>query len=864
MVILIVAALGFVDIKDICAHSPHDPIDAIAISPTHDQDRTLFIAISDQLLRSTDGGFEWKQLTNGLDHKNALSAIQISPSYHLDKTMFVSSKGDGIYRSQDGGNSWTRASKGLGDLGIGLLSVYPGYHSDKIVLAAGTKGGLYRTRDGGDNWDQVIEDGTQITAVAFSQGLGKDYVVAGSHQGALYLSTDSGDAWRQIYRIPNAGALTSIAVSPSFSSDNTFFVGTEKNGVFKTVDSGKSLTEVNQGLPFTVREKYGSFRKSPNGPVIRKDEKSITFIAMSPDYETDSTVFASTWNQAVFRSSDGGNTWKRYPLGLTCDSQADIDKYKSPHFRNAVISPTFGKDGTVFLGGFDGLFRSTDRGRHWIQMETLPVSLIKGLALSPEDRYSLSIAITTYGGGAYTTDDQGAKWNIHSRGLETTRLSDVVFSPVYHSDSTLFSASRGYLLRSTDRGHTWVKTELDYTKDWTTSWRRRISSVLKRVGMSFLSPQVLTELEREKPFATVLALSPDFASDNVVYFGTRYHGIFRSVDGGLSTSIIWDAMGRTITSLEISPGFASDRTLFASIRGTGVFKTVDGGSTWHPVNDGLTLAEMWLSPTAYDIVKEDIHLVISPDYPVDATVFAASSEGLFKTTDGGNGWQKLEGLTRGESDYIMTIAVSPNYADDRTLIASVKGIGLFKTGDGGETFVQVGPDLIDSNHSIEYMAFSAAYASDNTVCAASDEDLFISTDGGNTWQAISRPARYENMREVWHCEGQWSVSQGDDYSAGSVTYSDSAHDTAILDFVGTGFVWIGTQASDQGIARVYVDGRHVGDVDQFGAIQGSMVRSYSITDLNYGPHTVMIEVTGSKNPESAGDRIEIDAFDIIR
>jgi photosystem II stability/assembly factor-like uncharacterized protein len=858
LILLLAAGVWFVDVRDLCAHSPHDPIDSLALSPVYHQDRTLFVIISDHIFKSTDEGASWKELVRGLDHTHVLSSVGLSPSYQSDGTLFVSSDGDGIYRSQDGGSSWVKVDNGLANRNIGFLSIYPGYRSDNVVLAAGTEMGLYRTADGGDHWNQVLDDGVRVTAVAFSPDLGKDWVFAGDSEGTLYRSTDRGETWSAVHETPNSGAITSIAVSPHFSSDGTFLVGTEKGGIFKTVDGGDLFVAINEGLRFTLRGRYATLRLSKVEPIIRRDEKNIVSLAISPDYENDSSIFATMWNEAVFKSDDGGQTWKRYPLGLTCDSQADTDEYKSPHFRNLGMSPSFAEDRTIFLGGFDGLFKSVDGGRHWAQMETLPLGLIKGLALSPGGGDDLSVAITTYGGGAYTTYDQGDTWVVGNKGLKTTRLSGIVFSPCYSADGTIFSAARGYILKSTDKGASWAKSSLKYT-----SWRTRVSSILTWLGLpSFLSRQILSDEETTTPFATVFAISPDFESDGTIYFGTRDHGIFKSTDGGASASAVWDGMARTIASLVISPDFSSDGTLFASVRGAGVYRTMDGGNTWEPVNDGFTFIESWQSPMVHDITERDIQLMISPSYGTDETLFAAASEGLFKTVGGGESWQELKGSDQVKDGYIIGMAISPNYAQDETLLVSVRGIGLFKTDDGGATFDQIGSDLIASNQAVELLQFSASYAVDDTIYAASDEALFRSTDGGSTWETISRPVRYENMREVVHFEGEWTESTGDEFSASSITHSDVAGDRATLNFVGTGVSWIGTESDDQGIARVYVDGNYVGDVDQFGD-KRTMVRSYSVTDLAYGPHTIAIEVTGTKDPQSAGYRIALDAFDIL-
>ena len=82
--------------------------------------------------------------------------------------------------------------------------------------------------------------------------------------------------------------------------------------------------------------------------------------------------------------------------------------------------------------------------------------------------------------------------------------------------------------------------------------------------------------------------------------------------------------------------------------------------------------------------------------------------------------------------------------------------------------------------------------------------------------------------------------------------------------MGTGITWLGTESNDQGIARVDIDGGYETEVDQFGDTSRSMVTSFSIKDLDYGLHTIIVEVPGTKNPASTGYRMAIDAFDVVR
>ena len=158
---------------------------------------------------------------------------------------------------------------------------------------------------------------------------------------------------------------------------------------------------------------------------------------------------------------------------------------------------------------------------------------------------------------------------------------------------------------------------------WGWGWRKRISSVLSRVGLA--KDLLMTRLDRlcKQPiFPWVIVISPDFAVDQTVFFGTRYQGLFRSVDGGVHWSFpsITEKNG-WISSLVLSPNFLSDKTIFAGRRGEGIFKSLDGGETWEMV---------------YDQKGGNILVAISPYFKIDKTVFAGSAQGLVKTTDAGN------------------------------------------------------------------------------------------------------------------------------------------------------------------------------------------------------------------------------------
>ena len=957
LVLPIVAAIWLIDIKDLCAHNPHDPIDALVLSPNHDADSTMYIIIADQLFRSTNNGQSWQKLVQGLDHRRMLSFLVIAADDALTTAekagtaLFVSSDGDGIYRSDDGGDSWSKVNAGLDTLEIGLLAAQPvnavapeGQSGKGIVLAAGLNGGLYRTETGGENWQRVLQDEVKIAALAFSpSALGATnspdatapslapVALSGDSQGVLRRSTDQGRTWARVWDAPRNSAITAIAFSPTFSSDSTLFIGTHDEGIFKSSDGGASFTSANSGLPFTWRDRYLALRASAGGPMLRKGEQDVQSIALSPHFDRDQTLYASLWNQAVYKSVNGGKSWRRHPVGLTCNSQADTDEHRAPHFRDVRIASDAESPSTddyiLFVGGFDGLFRSTDSGKHWQEIETLP-SYTTGLAVCTKSQSAATadqagtmsgtalpadivVALSTAGDGTYVSEDGGASWTIHNAGLLSPDVSNITFG-----DDRLYASSViGYVYRmpriqqaqdgSDANQATGAEGRFD---DWKSALMIPVRKTpLLRTALNVLrvpkwfSAHVFGMSAERMASSYTLAAGPtlsesggpqtsgsqDVPGSQIVFVGTRHDGLLESTDGGRAFEAIWHPAGpdgkpASIMDLAVSPGFlaAADQTLFASVRGAGVWKSIDGGQTWQSANEGLHFVEDWASTlTLHALWEKDVKLALSPDYTSDQTAFAISSMGLWKTTDGAGTWQQAAPDDVGAS-YVLAVGISSDYTNDQTLLISIKGRGLLKSEDGGQTFAPVKKDPIARNEMIiliRYAPQQATFETDahpaarpaSAVYAASEQKLFVSHDDGDTWQEIARPSRHEDGKTAIQMEGSWSRKKGPLYSAGSMhhTEPDNASGagaaSATLAFYGTGVNWICAKASDYGIASVYVDGDHADDVDLYAKGQEGEVGCFSVSDLPPGLHVIRIESTGTKNDQSTGSRIVLDAFDVI-
>lgn len=675
------------DVDGALAHSPHDVVIDVELSPNYARDQTAYyivdgyLPIWGNLFKSEDGGNSWKRIEKGLDNQHKLFSLAVSSQ--SKETLFLSTLGDGIYKSRDEGVSWVKVNQGLETLNIDLVTIAP--DSADVVLAAGTESGLYKTENGGTNWSPIMTGENKIKAIAFNPKQ-KDQIIVGDNRGTLYFSSDRGEDWQQLATLKNSGAIQAVAISPRYQTDRTFWVGTERAGIWQTVDGGVSFSQVNQGI----------------------GDRSIRSLAISPNYATDRTILASTWHEGVFRSNDGGKSWKKQSRGLKKHVQADTAIYKSPHFSDLSISPTYSQDKTVFLAGFDGVFKSTNGGRSWRDVNIgKGATSIRALAISPNYQHDSTVAISTIYQGVYISHDRGGTWTAINHGLGSDRLlkqnliaetGDLIFSPNYSSDNTIFASSWGCVSKTTNRGKFWHKF-------WVPKSLRRDS---------------------------YMVVSPNFASDRTIYLVSLPGKILKSTDGGKNFAVAGEIGDRAvfIPSLVISPNFAADRTLYIGNFAGGVYKSVDAGSTWQPINNGL-------------LAKDDYaKLAISPNYQEDKTVFAATAEGLFVTEDEGTSWHKLAGTAYGGNSYIETIALSPNYQSDRTFLVSVRGEGLFRTVDGGKTFTQIGDYLTGP------IQFSPAYSVDRTIYSSSGAELFKSTDRGDTWQTVVVPKPNYNFLTI--------------------------------------------------------------------------------------------------------------------
>jgi hypothetical protein len=119
----------------------------------------------------------------------------------------------------------------------------------------------------------------------------------------------------------------------------------------------------------------------------------------------------------------------------------------------------------------------------------------------------------------------------------------------------------------------------------------------------------------------------------------------------------------------------------------------------------------------------------------------------------------------------------------------------------------------------------------------------------------------EEAASYWPC--QWFTSSNSRHSGGTATLAVDPGTQLGFTFTGTGAIWIGYRDEWSGIANIYVDGKFHGEVDTYATPTRAQTVIYRVTGLPPGPHSLIIEASGRKNPASNAAWVWVDAFDLL-
>ncbi len=626
-----------------------------------------FGAVNGGVWKTVDAGQTWESSWNGPD-VGTIGALAVAPS---DPNVIYAgtgepdprtdlASGDGVYRSTDGGRTWTHV--GL-DASHQIARIVVDPRNPDVLLAAAegdifkpnAERGVYRSTDGGEHWTRTlfVNDSTGAVDLAMDPTNPRILFAAmwqvrrtpwslvdGGAGSGLYRSTDGGVTWVHLegHGLP-AGIWGRTSVSVGADGRHVYaLINAHAGGLYRSDDGGTEWRLINDDQNIRQRPWY--------------------YFQVKADPQDPNTIYLL--NFFMYRSTDGGRS---------------ITRLTPPHVDNHAIwiDPTAPQ--RIIEGNDGGATISLDGGAHWSTESNQPTAQIYHVATDDEipyrvygaqqDRGTYSIASATAHGAITDQDWYDVAGGESGYVLPVPGAPDTVFAGSYFGDLTrwnrttreaqdvtpwpentegsaakdvkyrfswtsplawdpfrpytLYSGSQ-YLLETTDGGRSWKQISPDLTRN--DKSKQQLSGgpiTLDNVGAEY--------------YDVIYTIAPSTRAKGLIWIGTDDGLIQLTRDGGAHwTNVTPKALPEWahVELIDASPHDAGTAYAAVSARMMGddtpyLFRTHDYGAHWTSIASGL-------SGCVY-FVRED---------PVRAhLLYAGTEHGVYVSFDDGDHWQSL-------------------------------------------------------------------------------------------------------------------------------------------------------------------------------------------------------------------------------
>ncbi|MEN3026585.1 MAG: hypothetical protein ABDH31_02610 [Chlorobiota bacterium] len=556
--------------------------------------------------RTTDGGQTWQPL---FDDGNSLSfgALAIDPTasniiYAATGEMsnnIDSYFGAGIFKSTDGGESWTPI--GLTHVGaFSKIEVHP--RNPRLIVAGATKNyaGFWRSTDAGQTWSRTFVG--SVTDISINPNDTAEFFIGVAGRG-VYHSTDGGITWTfRSNGLPSA--LGRVCVQQAPSAPEILYALVEQNGsggigaIYKSTNRGRQWQLVYQG-----QESFFNGQGWYNAYVVIHPTNPNIVLAGGID---------------IYRTTDGGTTWTNVTHGYS-GGHVHVDQHA------AAFNPL--NPNIVYAGNDGGMYRSTDAGATWTAINNgLAVTQFYAMAID-QSRDDVNYGGTQDNG---TLGNRGGNWGMVAGGdgffvVVDHDNPDILYGEFPNGDLWKRNLATGSFQRITrgidpnDPGYWSAPLVMDPTNSQTLyHGRRRLYATYN--GGAYWEP-ISSPMS-----ASITAIGASPADPSVIFIGNMRGEVWRTTDGGQS----WTDVGRNGLPNRFVTDFAlsetEPQTVYVTVSGFGsghVWRSTDGGQSWHDISSGL------------------------PDIPVNAIVidplnerhiFVGTDIGVFASLDGGATW----------------------------------------------------------------------------------------------------------------------------------------------------------------------------------------------------------------------------------
>ena len=703
----VISGLG---IRNIGSAAMSGRIAAIAARPGKDGKVTVFVgSASGGVWRSLDGGTTFRPVFDKQDVQS-IGAIAIDPSN--PKTVWVGtgeswvrnsvSIGNGIYKSTDGGDTWTHAGLPESER-IAAIAVHPSDGQTVYTCVPGKlwsdsgERGLYKTADGGRTWALVLKGGNPSTGCAsvsldpkspnrvfaslwdfrrkgwtFRSGGESPDAPSGS---GLFVSNDAGATWSALEAStatglpPKPWGRVAVAVAPSDPNRVYAMVECARSALFVSDDGGKTFEERDRSQMMVWRPFY--------------------FANLVVDPKDKERVFKAGGGLIV--SNDGGRSFS----GATGGSHGD--------WHDVWINP----DNTQHLFGGDdgGLWISYDGANRWWKSDNLPVSQFYHVSLDDKDPYQVFGGLqdnsSWVGDSMYPGGITSGRWENLYNGDGFWAFPDPA-DPDY-----AYAEMQGGFIGRVDRrtlAARDIQPKARKGEKLRFNWNTPIHLSPNEKGTLYIGAQFL--FRSRDHGQTWDRISPDLTTNDAA----RQQ---QEKSGGVTVDNSAAEMHTTIYSISESPRNA--RRMWIGTDDGQVQLTRDGAATWTNVGGNLPGVPpgswiSWVEASRHDERRAYV--------AVDCHTMGDMTPYIFRTDDDGQTWRRIAGPDLGLRGYVHVIRedlVSPD------LLFAGTEFGLWISIDGGSRWAQFKPGNFP------------AVAVRDLVVQPRDHDLVLATHGRGIW-----------------------------------------------------------------------------------------------------------------------------------
>jgi photosystem II stability/assembly factor-like uncharacterized protein len=625
-----------------------------------------FGAVGGGVWETENAGRTWRPVFDGQPIAS-IGAIAIAPSN--PRILYVGSgeadmrsdisHGNGVYRSADGGATWT--SVGLADTRqIGRILVDPRDANLVFVAALGhaygpnAERGVFRSRDGGRSWARVLwkNEDTGAIDLAFDPGNPKTifaalwqtrrppwnvYPPSNGPGSGLYRSDDSGETWRPVRGngFPSEGlGRIGIAVAPSDPRRIYAIVDAKEGGLYVSRDGGTAWTRAT-GDPRTWGRGwyFGGVTVDPRQPdtvyvcnvtIYRSTDGGRTFIPVKgapggDDYHqlwidpTDALRMVVASDQGTVVSVDGGKTWSSWynqPTAqlyhVATDDRFPYWIYGAQQDSGAAATPSRTDYRGILMRDWRPIAGGGESGS--IAPDPADSTVLFGGTVSRFDQATLQdqdVDPTLAYPGAYR-----GEWTL-----------PLVFSP---RDPRALYYGNQFVFRTTDGGRQWEKVSPDLTRE------------TPAIPPTLTPADAANSASKGPRRGVVYTIAPSPLQDGLIWCGTDDGLVWLTRDGGKRWADVTPPETTAWSKIGIlEPSHFDAETVYAAIDRHRlddlrpfIYRTRDGGKTWTRITEGIPAGSF------VNVVRED------PDRR--GLLYAGAETGVFVSFDDGEHWQPLQ------------------------------------------------------------------------------------------------------------------------------------------------------------------------------------------------------------------------------